>query len=136
MKTREFNKIIKSISIKKKLSKKLAQNLSSEIKNNLVKHMVSTRTPIMDCLIDKSDKDLVSWINCCGYGYNYEFNGIKFNGTCGHKITAEDARNKRNTIKGKDSIVILNDLIDDLEMYLKDKNLLEDFAKFRRSIGN
>ena len=34
-----------------------------------------------------------------------------------------------------DTIVILNNLIDDLEIYLESKGLLKDFAKFKREQG-
>lgn len=80
MNKKEFNRVIKSITVvedgKKRLSLDLLQGLSNEVKNQMIQVIVSARRPVLVDLINK-DTD-ISWLHSMGYLYpkkggEYEF---------------------------------------------------------------
>jgi len=80
MNKKEFNRVIKSITVvedgKKRLSLDLLQGLSNEVKNQMIQVIVSARHPVLVDLINK-DTD-ISWLHSMGYLYpkkgdEYEF---------------------------------------------------------------
>ena len=80
MNKKEFNRVIKSITVvedgKKRLSLDVLQGLSNEVKNQMIQVIVSARHPVLVDLINK-DTD-ISWLHSMGYLYpkkggEYEF---------------------------------------------------------------
>lgn len=74
MKRKEFNSVLKSITVveegKKKLSLSLLKALSNDVKNQMIKVLVSARHPVLVALIN-SDTD-ISWLNSMGYMYHMQ----------------------------------------------------------------
>jgi hypothetical protein len=90
MNQREFNKKIKTLATNNKLDPCKASKLSEEEKTMLCNYLVRERVPVACCLVPM-DREYLSWMVCCGYGYLYMHNGLEFNGLCEHKIHAENS---------------------------------------------
>lgn len=86
MNYRDFNKTIRAISPKGKLSVVKAKALPSETREAVSKYIVRNRGPVATALLpDNPDK---SWMAACGYMYRTvgEKTGIEFIHTCAHVI--------------------------------------------------
>ena len=84
MKKREFNKLLKKLSPKKKLDVDLIETLSNEEKLGMVHHIIRNRAPIIKNLIPPDfDYD---WLGCMGYLYTTQGKDYKFIHTGEHKI--------------------------------------------------
>jgi hypothetical protein len=66
MTKREFNKVIKSVSTKKKLDINKIKNLPDDVKDSVVYFIVRNRGPVVEEFVNKNQ---ISWINSMGYLY-------------------------------------------------------------------
>lgn len=80
MNRKQFNSVMKSITVvengHRRLSVDLLRDLSNDVKNQLIRVLVSARHPVLVDLINK-DTD-ISWLHSMGYLYSkkdgeYEF---------------------------------------------------------------
>lgn len=71
MNRKEFNRVMKSITVvkdgHKQLDMDLLRDLSNDVKNQLIKVIVSARHPVLVDLVNK-DTD-ISWLHSMGYLY-------------------------------------------------------------------
>jgi hypothetical protein len=71
MKRKEFQSVLKSITVtedgKKKLSLELLKQLDNDVKNKMIQVLVSARHPVLIAFIN-SDTD-IPWLNSMGYLY-------------------------------------------------------------------
>lgn len=84
MNKRVFNKTINEISTGKRIDIEKVNNLSDEIKDNLVYFIVKFRGPILKELITKNID--ISWLNSCGYLYETKGKEYTFIHTSEHRI--------------------------------------------------
>ena len=86
MKIREFNKLIKQISDKKKkiIDVSKISSLTNEDRSAMIYFIVRNRQPILKDLIPEGFD--YSWLNCMGYLYSQSNDKFSFLTTSEHRI--------------------------------------------------